>query len=53
MFRETVYKDTTPKWSESPNFSEQQVAFSHPRQFKRTAQMRLVQMQMELIMLDL
>jgi hypothetical protein len=30
----------TPEWSVFLNFSEEQVAFSHPRQFKRTVRMR-------------
>jgi hypothetical protein len=42
------------KWSASPNFIEEQVAFSHLRQFKKTAQMRgLLQIQMESIVPDL
>jgi hypothetical protein len=37
-----------------PNFLEDQVAFDHPRQFKRTEQMRgLLQIQMKSIMPDL
>jgi hypothetical protein len=51
---EKQFEDTTPKWSASPNFSEEQVEFSHLRQFRRTAQMRgLLQIQMESIMPDL
>jgi hypothetical protein len=42
----------TPEFSVSPNLKEQ-VAFSHQRQFKRPAQMRLLQMQKESIIPDL
>jgi hypothetical protein len=43
----------TPEWSAAPMFSEEQVAFSHLRQFKRTAQVRgLLQIQKESIMPD-
>jgi hypothetical protein len=44
----------TLEWSVSPNFSEKQLAFSHLKEFKRTAQMRgPLQIQMESIVPDL
>jgi hypothetical protein len=50
----TVERNATSKQLAFPNFLEKQVAFSHPKHFKRPAQMRgLLQIQMESIMPDL
>jgi hypothetical protein len=50
----TVERNATSKQLAFPNFLEKQVAFRHPKHFKRPAQMRgLLQIQMESIMPDL